>query len=218
MSRHLRKMYEQADDIDRAEGRLAYQRYHEVIRMFADEYSAPFDRTLAAFVALSPNNDYFSNLRSLASVLQEWQKQGSEVNATVSTYNHCRRRAWGYLTGEMRFLDVVKGPKIRAFYHNILDPDCRKHVTVDGHMVCAYRGVDLIMKDATVRRAEYRRIENSCKRLARELDLIPNQLQAIIWFARKRTRHIKYEPQLDMFRDTGDVWRTIITPEEARPY
>lgn len=218
MTRHLRKMYEQADDIDRTEGALAYRRYHQVIQMFADRYDAPFDRTLAAFVALSPNSDYFGNLRSLASVLQAHQKRHPQEQATVSTYNHCRARAWGYLTGETRFLDTVKGPKIRAFYHNILDPDCPKHVTIDGHMVCAYRGVELTMKEVLIRGGEYKRIADRTKRLARDLGLLPNQLQAIIWFARKRTRQIKYEPQLDMFRDTGDVWRTIITPDEARPY
>lgn len=218
MTRHLRKMYEQADDIDRAEGTLAYRRYHEVIQMFADRYDAPFDRTLAAFVALSPNNDYFGNLRSLASVLHVWQKRHPQEWATVSTYNHCRKRAWRYLIGDAEFLDVVKGPKIRAFYHNIMDPDCPKHVTIDGHMACAYRGVDLPMKEVLIRAGEYKRMADRVKRLARELGLIPNQLQATIWFARKRTRQIKYEPQLDMFRSPDDVWRTIITPDEARPY
>lgn len=216
--RNLRRMFDMADSIDRQEGRLAYLRYHQVIARFAVHYDAPFDQTLAAFVALSPNSDYFGNLRSLASVLDARRKGRPVFEATVSTYNHCRARAWSYLTGEVDFLETVKGPKVRAFYHNIHDPGCPRHVTIDGHMVCAYRNISAPMKEVQIGKRDYDKISNATKRLAKTLGLLPNQVQATIWLARKRVMGIKYNPQIDLFRDPGDVWRTDITPDEARPY
>lgn len=217
--RNLRKMYEQAYKEDFDEGILAYMRYNKVISMFSEEYGVSFERTLSAFVALSPNNDYFGNLRSLASVLSGY-RQGRDVSdITISTYNHCRDRAFQYVTGERDFLATSKGLKIRSFYFNILSPEDPVPVTIDGHMKAAYEGEAMTMKQAVVgTKAEYFRIANATKRIAKREGLLPNQLQAIIWFTRKRVFGIKYAPQLRLFGDPSDTWRTVITPEEAKPY
>ena len=217
--RNLRHMYEQADADDVREGKLAYERYNAVMREFADAYDAPLDRTLAAFCALSPNNDYFGNLRSLASVLDGVRRGVPCDLVTVSTYKHCRDRAYSYVTGDACFLSTSKGPKIRAFYHNILDPYDRRYVTIDGHMKAAYEGRAMTMKEAIVRtKGEYDRISNAAKCLARSEGLIPCQLQAIIWFARKRTQRVKYNAQLRLFGDPSDVWGTVVRVNEAPPY
>jgi len=217
--RNLRKMYKLADADDYREGCLAYERYHIVMQAYADEYNVPLDRTIAAFCALSPNNDYYGNLRSLASVLQGYRDNVPLAHIKVSTYRHCRDRAYSYVTGAVVFLDQSKGPKIRAFYHNLLNPASNRYVTVDGHMVAAWRAEELTMKQAIVRtRKEYTTISDGIKRLARREGLIPNQAQAIMWFARKRTRNIKYDPNVNMFGDATDKWRTLVLPSEAGPY
>lgn len=217
--RNLRRIYAEADEDDIREGRLAYRRYNAVMRSFAEAYDAPLDRTLAAFCALSPNNDYFGNLRSLASVLAAVRDGVPCDRVTVSTYNHCRDRAYSYVTGETCFLSKSKGLKIRSFYFNILDPEDRRHVTIDGHMKAAYEGRDMTMKEAVVKtKGEYLRIAAATKRLARAEGMIPNQLQATIWFARKRTRRIKYNPQLNLFGDPSDKWGTVIDVDDALPY
>lgn len=217
--RNIRRIYAQADEDDIREGKLAYWRYHGVIKAFADEYDAPVDRALAAFCALSPNNDYFGNLRSLASVLQGVRDGIPCDRVTVSTYKHCRDRAYSYVTGETSFLGKSKGLKIRSFYHNILDPDDRRHVTIDGHMKAAYEGRNMTMKEAIIRtKGEYFRIADATKRLARNEGLIPNQLQAIVWFARKRTQRVKYNPQLNLFGDPSDKWGTVVHVDQAPPY
>ena len=147
-------------------------------------------------------------------------QQGTPCDrVTVSTYKHCRDRAYLYVTGERCFLGTSKGPKIRAFYHNILDPDGSEYVTIDGHMKAAYEGRDMTMKEAIVRtKGEYKRISDATKRLAGLEGLLPNQLQAVIWFTRKRTRRIKYDGQLKLFGDPTDVWGTVIRAQDAPPY
>lgn len=216
--RNLKWFYDLADRIDRREGLLAYKRYNQVMCELAQAYDSTLPRTLAVFCALSPNNDYFGNLRSAASVLAGVKAGVQPDDIVVSTYKHCRDRAYLYATGEADFLGQAKGPKIRAFYRNILNPNDWEPVTIDGHMKGAFEGKPLTMKEALVRPNEYDIIAAETKRLARSLDLLPNQLQATIWFSRKRVLGIKFEPQMSLFSRPDDIWATLVSPDDVPPY
>ncbi len=215
---NLKSILKLADEIDLEEGRSAYPRYNALLNEIADRYSITFPKTVAAFAALSPNNDYVGNLRSLISVLDAVQSGRACAGVTVSTYKACRDRAYSYATGEVDFIETVRGPKIRAFYFNILEPADRKHVTVDGHMVGAYRANSGTMKDNIVRRREYLQVAEAVRRLARREGFIPNQLQATIWFARKRLLNVKYDAQMDLFGDPKDRWKTSLRIDDIKPY
>ena len=216
---NLYNIFNQADEDDLAEALLAYSRYNKVMRLFSDEYGAPIDRVTSAFCALSPNNDYYGNLRSLASVLKGYRDGTPLRHIKVSTYRHCRNRAFSYVAGDVVFIERAKGLKIRSFYFNVLNPDDPVPVTVDGHIVAAWRGQELIMKEAIVKGVkEYKAMSDGVRELARCEGMIANQAQAAIWFARKRTRRIKYSPQGELFGDPSDKWKTVVTPDEAPPY
>lgn len=210
---NLTRLFERASADDIRDGRGAYQTYHRVIDEFARHYGTTFERALSAFVALSPNSDYQGNLRSLASVLMAARDGIPCQRVTVSTYKHCRDRAYSYVTGRRLFLVDAKGLKVRSFFLNILDPDDPRPVTVDGHICCAWRGVDAPMKQATVRPSEYERIASGIRRFAKAKGMLPNQMQATLWMARKRLLRIRYEGQLDLFRDA-----IFVRPEDAKPY
>lgn len=210
---NLLSLLRKADKIDTRDGLAAYSTYNKVINNFALAYGAKFDRTLAAFCALSPQNDYFGNLRSLASVLHAVQHSIPVEEVVVSTYNHCRNRAYSYLTGKEDFLSRVKGLKIRAFYANILDPADPHPVTIDGHMVCAWEGINVPMKAAAIRPPQYQVLAEGVRTVAKQVDMLPNQVQAIIWLTRKRLERIKYNPQLNMFGDDINI-----SPLHAPPY
>lgn len=215
---NLMRMFKQADAVDYREGLLAYPRYQELLAKIGQRYGFGLEPTVAAFAALSPNNDYFGNLRSLVSVLDGINKGMRPGEPTISTYGHCGVRAYRYATGEVKFLGMVRGLKIRAFYSNILDPSDKQHVTIDGHMVATYRGNNGTMKANIVRPKDYAIVARSLKRLARNVGLIPNQAQAIIWFTRKRVLKIKYEAQLNIFAQVDNQWGTLIDLDEIKPY
>lgn len=214
---NLKALLAKADDIDVASGRAAYSAYHAVIHEFARHYGVAFERTLAAFVSLSPNSDYHGNLHSLSSVLRGHRDGLPLERITVSTYKHCRDRAMRYVTGEVDFLGTVKGPKIRAFFRNIRDPLDPEPVTIDGHMACAWRGVDDTMKNSAVGAIEYRVMSAALRRLARQEGMIGNQMQAILWLTRKRILKIKFDGQLDLFGGFGPSG-IYVRPEDAPPY
>lgn len=218
---NLLKTYVRADDIDRREGAQAYGRYHELMRKIAKKYNMPLHRVVAAFVALSPNSDYVGNVRSLVSLL-EGLRQGRDVaDITVSTYRHCLLRAHMYATGEEDFLYHAKGPKIRAFYHNVLYPEQDEHVTVDGHMYGVWMGESgdsLTMKEAKLTARVYTEIEDGVKLIAQAVGLLPHQVQATLWFTRKRLLKVKYNPQMDIFNAMDDKWGTMLRLEDIRVY
>lgn len=216
---NLAKMYALADATDLAEGRLAYVRYNSVMRSIAERYNFDLEKAVAVFCSTSPNNDYINNLRSTISILDGINRKIPEDRIVISTYNHCRKRAYSYATGAADFLGRTMGPKIFNFYHNILSPDDSRFVTIDGHMCAAWRGKKLTMKEALVRgRREYLEIANGCKLLATVAGILPNQFQAVVWFARKRTLKIKYNGQLDLLKDASDKWETLQDIDKLKPY
>lgn len=216
---NLRAMLARVDATDHAEGQLAYARYNRIMQQLMLRFDIPLERVVAAFVSLSPNSDYHGNLRSTVSVLAGVKHGHRPADITVSTYNHCRDRAYAYAIGERDFLKETKGPKITSFYHNILDPTDTRWVTVDGHMAAIWFGGRMTMKEALVTRRQYREIKHAITALAFENFLVPCELQAILWFARKRIFRVRFEPQGDLINwANNDLWRTEVDVERMEPY
>jgi hypothetical protein len=215
---NIRKVLDAADETDISEGRVSYFRYHEVLQNLAAFWGVPFERVVAVFAALSPNVDYNGCLRSTASVLKGW-KDGADVNLIrVATYTHCRDRAFEYLNG-LDYLETVKGPKIRAFYMNILQPMNRDFVTIDGHAVNIWRGKQATLK-SIVGGFKYERVADDYRAVAARVGLLPNQVQGITWFTWKRINNIVYAGrQLELFNDnSADLWATLRNPATIRPF
>ena len=216
---NLEQMFKRADPIDLDEGLVAYDRYHLVMQRIADRFACSLATATAVFVALSPNSSYHQNLRSAVSVLDgALKRHAGPDDITVATYGHCKKRAWLYATGRSDFLSEAKGPKIVSFYHNILDPKDSRWVTVDGHMSCIWQGKNLSMRDALVSRATYETIRAATLSLAFTHYMIPCQMQAVLWFTRKRISNVVYDPQMQLFADRSDVWNTFVDVNAIKPY
>lgn len=188
------------DSIDREEGLIVYSRYHQVLKSVALQYGVRFEWVVAAFVSLSPNNDYVGTLRSLVSCLQN-------ENPTVSTYKHRADAALRFLVGEP-FVTPKRGKKILNFYLNITDPTNSQAITIDGHMMNVWKGgTPRPMKESLVGR-RYEEIADDFRSVARENNLLPSQLQGMLWFTWKRINRIKAVHQLDLYQ-IGDQWKTL---------
>lgn len=216
--RNIERVLAKADAIDIAEGRLAYYRYNEVIRGLSTYYDYPLDRVTAAFAALSPNNDYIKNLRSLVTLLKGMRDGKAIEDCPVSTYLHCRGRAWSYLSGEASFIATVRGKKIINFYQNILNPLDPYPVTIDGHAFNVWRGKRAVMKESLIKPRLYETIAEDFRKVARRKRLQAHQVQAIVWFTWKRIHRILATSQLNYLNTPGDVWQTLYRPEDIKPF
>lgn len=213
----LNDVLEQADAIDVAEGMVAYERYQSTMRRFADYYRFTLEQTVAAFCALSPNNDYKGNLKSMATLLHGIRDGWGREEITATTYNACRDRAYYFATGRDGFLEKTKGPKTRSFYQNIVNPEDPTPVTVDGHMLGIWCGKRMTMVEAVRERVAYNVVAHGINQVAFGRCLRGNQVQAILWFTWKRLGNVVYEPQLRLFQD-GDQWETDVRPEDIKVF
>jgi len=96
---------------------------------------------------------------------------------------------------------VIKGRKTFNFFMNLLNPCNPNYVTIDGHMVSVWLGRRILLKskEASLTAKKYTLIAEDYKTVARELGILPNQLQAVCWMAWKRKHRILYNPQLSLW-------------------
>lgn len=212
----IRRVLDRADDTDRSEGSVAYARYNRTLARIGADLGFGLLDTAATFVALSPNNDYWNNLRSMVTLLDGKRRGLGLEDLTVSTYRACAARAWRVLEGE-DFLSFTKGPKTRNFYQNILDPRDPFPITIDGHMMSIWVGERMTMKQAVMKRLNYNKLADGYREVASEVGMIPNVLQATLWFTWKRINNIIFDPQTDAFRH-GDQWGLDLSLKDIRPY
>lgn len=201
-------------DDDLAAGVAAYPAYLEMMKRISTHYQTGLVQTTEAFVPLSPNNDYFGNLRSLVSLIVGYKSGESYV---ISTYKACGKRAMSYLDGSVSFTDTVKGKKIRAFRHNILYQKNSCEFVLDGHMIAVALGRSMTMTEANLelRGYGYDKLTAPYRRLARRVEMPVHELQATLWHCRKRTEGIKFSTQKDMWRDDHHL---IYDVSEILPY
>jgi len=167
----------------------------------SEYYAVSLPCVIGAFCALSPNNDYKGNLRSTATALR-WFRFIHEDSISTSTYNHCKERALRCLWGE-DFLSFTVGPKTRAFYLNILNPDDPNPVTIDGHLTNAAMDTRLTMKQAIWAKGNwnYEQIAGAIRAIGFCRDMVPNQVQSIVWHTWKRINRILHSDQLLLWQD-----------------
>ena len=219
---NIEKVYSLSDSIDKEEGKVAYHRYNEMLKNVANYHGFGFCPTVAAFVALSPNNDYMGNIRSLVSIMIGIKNKIPPNKIIVSTYNQCKSRAIEFLIGNKDFLAETSGPKTRNFYLNILLPKDPKYITLDGHMCSIYSGRRYRMKEVAELKLvsspkRYDEMAEVFFKVARKHKLLPNQLQAILWFTWKRTERIVFSTQLLLW-GAGNHWNIIRDPSLIQPF
>lgn len=213
---NLEKLWSQADQLDISDGLKAYIRYHDMFFAMAHRYGTTIEVAVGVFSALSPNNDYLNNLRGAATLLH-WARHGvtNLNNVNVGTFHHARARAIRLINGEP-FFEVSKGLKTRNFYLNIVDPTDPIPVTIDGHMYWAAHGKDGTMTEVRLGRPEYREIAGNIRELAKRQGFLPCQMQAILWFTRKRIKQVVYDRQLDFMSADQGFQKTVFGIDEIK--
>lgn len=217
---NLVQAWAQVDQTAMAIGRASYPSYRASLQLWSEFYGIGLVPTVEAFVALSPNNDYHGNLRSLSSVMFSVAAGISFDRLTVSTYRACALRAINYLTGKVSFLDTVNGRKITSFRHNILYQKYSDKVTVDGHMVAVWladTAMTMSQANEVMSNKLYTDIEAGVRKLARANDMAPCDVQACLWVSRKQRQGIKFDDQQDLFSGKSR-WDEVAEPQHYPPF
>lgn len=168
----------------------------------------------AVFAALSPNNDYHGNLRDAFKLLSA-KRVGHDLSAfTVSTYGQNKAKAWR-IAGGHEPLDLIVANKTRNFFLNVYNPDDPHPVTIDGHLLNAWRGKREGLVGLHFPPKLYQTVAVDVRNLAAKEDMLPCQLQAILWVTWRRIHGILSTQQLEFWDADMLAARLGFQPVEA---
>jgi hypothetical protein len=151
------------------------------------------------YAALSPNNSEESCMDDTRRLCEAYLN-GSFDSCRVHTYGKNKEKAGRILLGEDP-ATVLRGIKTNNFFHNLIDPLDRSHVTIDGHMVNIWNNRRVPLDLAGINDSEYRMIAESLMLFCRILEMnsgqviFPCQLQSVLWLTWRRINGILYKPQ-----------------------
>jgi hypothetical protein len=158
----FRRYYNRASEHTRKQGQEWYRHANIICRQYARKYKKPVKMVAGLLAVLSQRQSWSRNLELLKTVLEG---RHPDTLLTVA------EKAYKILQGENPE-NVVKGPKITAFYHAILGD--MTQVVLDSWM----------LKIAGIPRPTTKQYETLAQKLrqeAREANEQPAIYQAIIW-------------------------------------
>lgn len=133
-------------------------------------------RAAGVIAALSPRLQWSRNLELAARAYAD--------GAATGCLGASCRAANAILDGASP-LDVLRGPKVRAFYTLIADPTDRETVCVDRHAIDIALGVRMTVVEREEyvldRGGLYERFARAYRRAAEVLDRTPGQVQSVTW-------------------------------------
>jgi len=199
--RNIRKLYAEIPQADRDASVNWYLRAHNEIKAIGARYpwyEAPIEAYCHVVAALSPGVKWQSNLEDFAKLLELME---GDPNGTLlpwfkpRTYPAQKDKAITILSRARHWdksghwSEVLKGPKERAFAHNLAYPEAERELTLDFHaysIACNTRWTSQSVPQFKV--AERAAIDRAYRKVAEENKLKACQLQAITWEWWRKTR------------------------------
>jgi hypothetical protein len=144
--------------------------------------SVPESWLIAAAAILSPRKPWSFVLKGIRALLQARASGIDPLTVTVPGFRSCHVKAVKALNGDLRGLS---GPKVCAFYDNLLNPVTSRAVTVD---CWAYRAAcdDLHAPARWLTQKQYNGVAEGYLRSAAIIGAIPCQFQAVVWVVARR--------------------------------
>lgn len=151
-----------------------YFEVNEYCRTLSDIHNIPLIKVAGMLSALSPNTTFALNIKSLERFII------NKGDCKVSTYNNQKNKALTILNSNNditieEIKTILGGLKTQAFFDNIYRPNISQEVTIDLWMIRHFK----IKGSLTPKR--YRDASNKIRKIAKDLNLLPHQVQAGIW-------------------------------------
>lgn len=175
-------VYGQATATQRRNGLQWYKRAKKDCRKVAKETGQPLRHVAGVVAATSPNLRWEKNVDTAKQVIKAYVsgQPAADIKGCMA-YPANRIKAYSILSGANRSASVLKtlnGPKISAFFDNILGGDS---VTIDGHARnIAYNDTKAKVK-VSINKGEYAMLVSAYRAAAALLGLRACELQAITW-------------------------------------
>jgi hypothetical protein len=154
-----------------------YQHAHTLARVLAGLHGISIEQAAGVLAALSPQLSWPRNVAYAEQFL---------ATGDAPVLGRSKRSAARILQGEPP-LSVLQGPKVRAFFANIADPDGTDAVTVDRHAhdVAVGQRFGDARRPLLGRQGGYDLLAAAFRLAAAKVGLQPSAVQAITWLAWK---------------------------------
>lgn len=163
------------------QGKNWYFEVNEYCQTLSEYFNIPLIKVAGIMSALSPNNTFQSNVKSLERFLR------TSGNCKVPCFNTQKNKAQAILDApssitESEVKEILgKGLKTRAFFENIYRPKTSQAVTVDRWQIRWAENLELLPKDVSLTNKRYNLISEAVKEYSEKLGIMPHQFQAITW-------------------------------------
>ena len=167
----LREKFSQATNNDIHYGMNWYKTAYFKCSKVAKVLNVPLDRFIAIVAVLSPQKRWEKNICEAIQFVRKGHK--AKIFATRKQKDKCRDilRASDSEFKTMR----IGGLKVTSFFKNMLKPLISDTVTIDRH---AMRSIGF---DKSLTSKQYGIIEQAHRDVAKEFEIRPHELQAVIW-------------------------------------
>jgi hypothetical protein len=169
--RDIIKLFNDTTEVNYSNGITWYKDANKYAKKLSRDFKIPLNKVVGVMAALSPNNKWARNKIDTRNFLAV-----PSLDTKVCTFINQRRKAIAILesNGTSKQIEVIlNGIKTRNFYHNIRFYETSDKVTVD---MWAFRSVGAEEKLKNVPM-----VTQAYQEVATELNIVPHQLQAVVW-------------------------------------
>jgi hypothetical protein len=197
------RFYELASLSELRDGLSWYNEANKYCRELAARFGISLQQAAGIIAAFSPQTGWVENKRFALSFLYNPTRR---IKSLVQT-NKAKRIL--NLSAEPDIYNALSianaGFKTKGFFLNMINPDIITDVTIDRHAIaCCIQNPDnvyaLSVKSGKLTRAQYDFFQHCFIQAAKQLDILPHQLQAITWVTYRRIRDLKKH-------DTTTEWK-----------
>lgn len=173
-TRRIIRLFSDATDEELAYGLTWYAEANTYASELGELHGYSTDAVAGVIAALSPQTEWGLNKRKAEQFLAEGDTTGFTLG---------RGRARAIVEEGLSPLDVLGGPKVRAFYSNIADPASSTAVAIDRHALDAVLGFVGTDKTRKVldRKGAYEEVADVYRSAARNLGVAPHVVQGVVW-------------------------------------
>ena len=188
LKRRLRAFYREASEDEIQRGIDGYDNMRGWCEGVADSYGLELFKVVGIFAAFSPQMAVDANKRLCLQFIRTGRaKHYGVLNAKAERILNAK---------ESEVPAILNGPKISAFYWNILHPIDDRRVTIDRHaLACVLQTPKKVkaLDDGVYQmtKLQFMRFEQVYMDVAKEFDIAPCQLQAILWETYRRLRSLR---------------------------
>lgn len=175
---NLVKLFHSIDESAKIEGLNWYATAHNFCVQLSTKYETPLNKVCAIMSALSPATNYEQNKKDTENFLKV--QKGIIKGYKCTTYGQNVEKAkeiYASAIDPINFFSMKTGPKTYNFYLNVLNPKDATAVTIDRHAYAIATG----KKYSGLGKVAYEKIARKYSLAAKKLNLLPLELQAILW-------------------------------------